>query len=188
MPFMSLRSGRSSRSGRSAGLSMSSPRRSATSRFPTSRTAAVTPASATARPGEAGNASEARPPATAPGTFGSSSLRSRGCSLLAWQVRIPVTPADFIKLDRRESFRLLASLPVGRLILTVGALLTVRPLKFVVIDELIVLRTAAHTSVCRHFDRTIVAFEVDELDTTTGKFVTISTELVEGRRIARSPI
>ncbi len=135
------------------------------------------------------------------------------------------TPAEFIKLDRRESLQLLASLPVGRLILTVGALATVRPMNFVLIDELIVLRTAAHTTVSRHVDRAIVAFEVDELDATTSsgwsvtvngratlvadpvdiaryqatpltpwapgereQFVTISTELVEGRRIVRSPI
>jgi uncharacterized protein len=133
-------------------------------------------------------------------------------------------PAEFITLGRAESLRLLASVPVGRLILTVGALPTVRPMNFLVIDELIMLRTAADTTVSRHVDRTIVAFEADELDglsgsgwsvTVTGRaklvtdpaaiaryraapltpwasgerehFVTITTELVEGRRIVRTP-
>jgi hypothetical protein len=134
----------------------------------------------------------------------------------------PLAPAEFIELDRAESLRLLASVPVGRLILTVGALPTVRPMNFLVIDELIVLRTAADTTVSRHVDNAIVAFEADELDATTAsgwsvtvtgrgnlvtdpaviaryraaplitwapgerdQFVTITTELIEGRRIVR---
>lgn len=97
-------------------------------------------------------------------------------------------------------------------------------MNFLVIDELIVLRAAADTTVSGHVDRTIVAFEADELDgpsgtgwsvTVTGRatlvtdpetiaryrsapltpwapgereyFVTITTELVEGRRIVRTP-
>jgi hypothetical protein len=135
----------------------------------------------------------------------------------------PLRQAEFIKLDRVESLRLLASVPVGRLILTVGALPTVRPMNFIVIDELIVLRTAADTTVSKYVDKAIVAFEADELEGATAsgwsvtaigrgnlvtdptaiaryrdaplttwapgerdQFVTITTELIEGRRIVRS--
>jgi hypothetical protein len=133
-------------------------------------------------------------------------------------------PATFVRLDRAESLRLLASVPVGRLILTVGALPTVRPMNFAVIDDRIVLRTAADSAISRGVDQAVVAFEADQLDgdkgtgwsvTVTGRathvtdaeaisryravplapwapgdreqFVTISTELIEGRQITRAP-
>jgi nitroimidazol reductase NimA-like FMN-containing flavoprotein (pyridoxamine 5'-phosphate oxidase superfamily) len=133
-------------------------------------------------------------------------------------------PATFIRMDRAESLRLLASVAVGRLILTIGALPTVRPMNFAVMDDRIVLRTAADSAISRRVDQAVVAFEADQLDgetgtgwsvTVTGRaaqvtdakaisryqagplapwapgdrehFVTISTELVEGRRIVRAP-
>lgn len=129
---------------------------------------------------------------------------------------------EFTRLDRAESLRLLAGVLVGRLIFTVNALPAVRPMNFVLVDELIVLRTAADGTVARKINDAIVAFEVDELDAAassgwsvviTGRaapvtdpkttaryqavplvpcapgvrdqFVTISTELVKGRRVRR---
>ncbi len=129
---------------------------------------------------------------------------------------------EFTRLDRGESLRLLATVPVGRLIFTVNALPAVRPMNFAVVDGLIVLRTAADSMTARHVDGTIVAFEADELDaatcsgwsvTVTGRaelvthprsiaryrrvplapwapgvrdqFMTITTELAEGRRVRR---
>jgi len=129
---------------------------------------------------------------------------------------------EFSRLDRGESLRLLASVPVGRLIFTVNALPTVRPVNYVLVDELILLRTAAESTVARKVAGAVVAFEADELDaatcsgwsvTVTGRaalvtdpeaiaryrgvrlvpwapgarevFVTITTELVEGRRVRR---
>ena len=50
---------------------------------------------------------------------------------------------EFTRLARAESFRLLAGVPVGRLIYTINALPAVRPVNFALVDELIVLRTAA---------------------------------------------
>jgi nitroimidazol reductase NimA-like FMN-containing flavoprotein (pyridoxamine 5'-phosphate oxidase superfamily) len=79
----------------------------------------------------------------------------------------PATDGEFTRLDRAESLRLLAGVPVGRLIFTVGALPTVRPMNFALVDELIVLRTAADTTVAHKINDTIVAFEVDDLDTET---------------------
>ena len=131
---------------------------------------------------------------------------------------------EFTRLDRTESLRLLAGVPVGRLIFTVNALPVVRPMNFALVDGLILLRTAADTTVARKVDDTIVAFEADQLDpatssgwsvTVTGRaalatdpaaisryqavplvpwapgvreqFVTITTELIEGLRVRRSP-
>lgn len=137
----------------------------------------------------------------------------------------PAAQDEFTRLDRAESLHLLAGVPVGRLIFTINALPVVRPMNFALVDGLIVLRTAAGTTVARKVDDMIVAFEADELDpaassgwsvTVTGRavlvvadpatitryqamplvpwapgvrdqFVTITTELVEGLRVRRSP-
>jgi uncharacterized protein len=79
----------------------------------------------------------------------------------------PAAGAEFATLDRAESIRLLASAQVGRLIFTVNALPTVRLMNFTLVDGLIVLRTAAGTTVARKAGDTVVAFEVDELDAAT---------------------
>ena len=136
--------------------------------------------------------------------------------------RSGATWGEFTRLDRGESLRLLATVPVGRLIFTVNALPAVRPMNFAVVDGLTVLRTAADSMTARHVDGAIVAFEADELDaatcsgwsvTVTGRaglvtdlgsieryrrvalvpwapgvrdqFMTITTELAEGRRVRR---
>ncbi len=127
---------------------------------------------------------------------------------------------EFARLDRGESLRLLATVPVGRLIFTVNALPAVRLMNFVLTDGMILMRTAADSTVARRVNGVIVAFEADELDTVacsgwsvtvTGRaalvadpdvaaryrqvplvpwaagardqFVTITTELAEGRRV-----
>lgn len=130
---------------------------------------------------------------------------------------------DFTRLDRGESLRLLASVPVGRLIFTVNALPTVRLMNFALVDGLIVMRTADDSTVARKVQDTVVAFEADELDEATcsgwsvtvigraalvadpgtaaryrtvplvpwasgprDTFLTITTELAEGRRVRRA--
>jgi uncharacterized protein len=130
---------------------------------------------------------------------------------------------EFIRLDRAASMRLLASARVGRLVFTVNALPAVRLMNFAVVGGLILLRTAAGTTVARKVDDVIVAFEADELDVATSsgwsvvatgratrvtdpgliaryrnipllpwapgdrdQFVTITTEVVEGRRVSRA--
>lgn len=123
-------------------------------------------------------------------------------------------------LDRAECLRLLASVPVGRLIFTVNALPTVRPVNFALTGEVILIRTADDTTMARKIHDSIVAFEADRLDvvtrtgwsvTVTGRatlvtdpdamaaylavplvpwapgprdhFITVTTELVEGRQL-----
>ena len=88
----------------------------------------------------------------------------------------PAARDEFTRLDRGECLRLLAGVPVGRLIFTVNALPVVRPMNFALVDGLIVLRTAAGTTVARKADDMIVAFEADELDaaTSSGWSVTVT--------------
>ena len=135
---------------------------------------------------------------------------------------MPPVHGEFIRLDRGESLRLLATARVGRLIFTVRALPAVRLMNFVLADGLIVVRTAAGTTVARKVNDAVVAFEADDLDAATSsgwsvivtgratlvtdpalvaryqtvplvawapgerdQYVTITTELVEGRRVRR---
>jgi hypothetical protein len=76
----------------------------------------------------------------------------------------PAAPGEFARLGRAECLGLLAGVPVGRLIFTVNPLPAVRPINFVLVDGLIVLRTAAGSTADRKIDHAIVAFEDDELD------------------------
>lgn len=79
-------------------------------------------------------------------------------------------------LDRSECLRLLATVPVGRLIFTAGALPTVRMMNFVLAGDVIVLRTAAGTAAARKAAGSVVAFEADTVDaaTSSGWSVTVT--------------
>jgi hypothetical protein len=92
----------------------------------------------------------------------------------------PAAQGEFTRLDRTESLRLLAGVPVGRLIFTVNALPVVRPMNFALVDGLIVLRTAADTTVARKVDDVIVAFQADQFDpaTSSGWSVTVTGHAV----------
>jgi len=82
---------------------------------------------------------------------------------------------EFTRLDRAESFRLLAGVQLGWLIFASSALPVVRPMNFALVDGLIVLRTATAT-VARKVHDMIVAFEADHLDpaTCSGWSVTVT--------------
>jgi len=83
---------------------------------------------------------------------------------------------EVVRLDRAECLRLLATVPVGRLIFTVNALPVVRPMNFLLDDEQVVVRTAAGTVAARKAAGSIVAFEADQLDpaTASGWSVTVT--------------
>lgn len=76
----------------------------------------------------------------------------------------PGGSGDFARLGRAESLRLLATVPVGRLIFTTNALPAVRLMNFVLADGLILMRTAGDSTAARKVDGMIVTFEADELD------------------------
>jgi len=81
-----------------------------------------------------------------------------------------------VALDRTECLQLLATVPVGRLIFTEGALPTVKIMNFMLAGDLIVLRTAPGTAAARKAAGSVVAFEADALEaaTSSGWSVTVT--------------
>jgi len=83
---------------------------------------------------------------------------------------------ELVPLDRDQCLRLLASVPVGRLIFTVNALPAVRVMNFALVGDVIVVRTAAGTAAARKAPGSIVAFEADHVDaaSSSGWSVTVT--------------
>lgn len=74
----------------------------------------------------------------------------------------------FRELERQECLRLLAKVPVGRIVHTCQALPAVLPVNFVLDnDGAVLLRTSAASELVRAIDGAVVAFEVDEVDAAT---------------------
>ncbi|MFI7244972.1 pyridoxamine 5'-phosphate oxidase family protein [Streptomyces qinglanensis] len=71
----------------------------------------------------------------------------------------------FRELDRRECFRRLASVRLGRLVHTRHALPAVLPVAFRLDhDGAVLLRTSAASELARAIDQVVVAFEADDVD------------------------
>jgi nitroimidazol reductase NimA-like FMN-containing flavoprotein (pyridoxamine 5'-phosphate oxidase superfamily) len=101
----------------------------------------------------------------------------------------------FRELDRQECLRLLAKVPVGRIVHTRGALPAVLPVNFSLDhDGSVLLRTAAASELVRAIDGAVVAFEADEVDAATysGWSVvvtgeaTVVTDLAQRERLTRT--
>ncbi|MFJ9660012.1 pyridoxamine 5'-phosphate oxidase family protein [Streptomyces griseoflavus] len=75
-------------------------------------------------------------------------------------------PQDgFRELGRTEALRLMATVPVGRIVYTRRAMPAVLPVTFVLDhDGAVLLRTAAGSALARAVDRAVVAFETDDVD------------------------
>jgi nitroimidazol reductase NimA-like FMN-containing flavoprotein (pyridoxamine 5'-phosphate oxidase superfamily) len=74
----------------------------------------------------------------------------------------------FRELQRQECLRLLAEVPVGRIVHTRQALPAVLPVNFTLdSDGSVLLRTAAASELVRAIDGTVVAFEADQVDPVT---------------------
>ncbi len=91
---------------------------------------------------------------------------------------LPGMSADGTVVDRlsdRDCLRLLASVPVGRIIYTLRALPAVEPVNFVLDNGDIVIRTDSGGKLAAAIRHAVVAFEVDEIDyaTRTGWSVTV---------------
>ncbi len=69
-------------------------------------------------------------------------------------------------LGHDESLRLLATKSLGRIGLTVGALPTVLPVNFRLIGERIYFRSSSGQKLTAATSHAVVAFEVDEIDST----------------------
>jgi uncharacterized protein len=79
-----------------------------------------------------------------------------------------LTNDGFRVLDREECLRLLAAVPVGRVVYTRHALPAVLPVNFTLDqDAAILVRTAANSDLTRAIHGVVVAFEADDFDTAT---------------------
>lgn len=71
-------------------------------------------------------------------------------------------------LSEEECRHLLAVSDIGRVVVSVGALPAALPVNYRVIDDEIVFRTAPGTKLTAAVDETVVAFEVDDIDSAVG--------------------
>jgi uncharacterized protein len=79
-------------------------------------------------------------------------------------------------LSRPESLVLLASVRVGRVVFTVGALPAIVPIAFATHGDAVVMRTSVGTRLALAADHGVLAFEVDDVDpgTRTGWSVVVT--------------
>ncbi|MDK1342768.1 pyridoxamine 5'-phosphate oxidase family protein [Streptomyces sp. 378] len=100
----------------------------------------------------------------------------------------------FRAVDRQESLRLLAKVPVGRVVYTRQALPAVLPVNFSLdTDTSVLLCTSPDSDLVRAIDGVVVAFEADEFDAATrsgwsvvvtGR-ATVVTDPAEHERLSR---
>ncbi|MEV0173504.1 pyridoxamine 5'-phosphate oxidase family protein [Streptomyces sp. NPDC050803] len=101
----------------------------------------------------------------------------------------------FRELQRQECLRLLAKVPVGRIVHTRHALPAVLPVNFGLEDDgTVLLCTAADSELVRAVDGAVVAFEADQVDAVTHSgwsvvvtgSATVVTDPVETARLERT--
>ncbi len=67
-------------------------------------------------------------------------------------------------LSRSDCLDLLGRVPVGRIVLTMGALPAILPVNFVLCDGAVIIRTSTGTKLAAAARNAVVAFEVDQID------------------------
>ncbi|MEV0965998.1 pyridoxamine 5'-phosphate oxidase family protein [Streptomyces sp. NPDC049910] len=101
----------------------------------------------------------------------------------------------FRVLDRRECLRLLAEVPVGRVVYTRQALPAVLPVNFRLdSDASVLMCTSPASDLVRAVDGAVVAFEADEFDAATRSgwsvvvtgLATLVTDPAEHERLSRT--
>jgi uncharacterized protein len=105
-------------------------------------------------------------------------------------------PVELEVLDRAECLRLLATAPVGRVGVSIGALPAIFPVNFALVRDSIVFKTVPGTKLDAATRRAVVAFEVDSYapDGTSGWSVLVQgacsevTDSVERTALAASPL
>lgn len=100
------------------------------------------------------------PRAVAPGTFGSTEHGVHSPKLVS--MKLDGNGLDV--LTRAESMRLLESISIGRVGVSIGALPVVLPVNYAVVDGDIVIRTTAGTKLDAAVMNLVVAFEIDGFD------------------------
>jgi hypothetical protein len=75
-------------------------------------------------------------------------------------------PGRLTNLSRQECLRLLGSVPLGRIVFTLGALPAIRPVNHALVDDDIVIRTQLGSSIGAGARRggVVVAYEADDID------------------------
>ncbi|MGI8334302.1 pyridoxamine 5'-phosphate oxidase family protein [Actinomadura scrupuli] len=78
-------------------------------------------------------------------------------------------------LERADCLRLLASVPLGRVVFTDRALPAIQPVNFVLDGEDVIIRASTGSKLALAMRDTVVAFEADDIDpaTNTGWSVTL---------------
>ena len=82
---------------------------------------------------------------------------------------------DLETLSREDALWLVSRVQVGRVVYTVGGLPAITPVNFALDGESIVIRTSVDSGIARAVPGSVVAFQVDDIDTAahTGWTVTI---------------
>jgi uncharacterized protein len=93
---------------------------------------------------------------------------------------------DIQTLTPEESLRLLASVPVGRLVYTVRDRPTIRPVNFAIDEGAVVIRTAPGSKLTAAVRNVVVTFQADEIDPVAHTGWSVS---VTGRaRVVQDPV
>jgi nitroimidazol reductase NimA-like FMN-containing flavoprotein (pyridoxamine 5'-phosphate oxidase superfamily) len=92
------------------------------------------------------------------------SIRDGAGSATATVERAPAARAGLTELAPEESYALLATVPVGRIVYTDRALPAIQPVNFVLDGPDVVFRTAEGSKLAVAASRAVVAFEADQFD------------------------
>ena len=100
-------------------------------------------------------------------------------------------PDGMVELDRADCLHRLARQGVGRVSTTVAALPTIFPVHYALLDDDIVFRTVAGTTLAAAVQDAVVAFEIDDIDpwSTTGWSIVVvghAREITRPDQIARA--
>ena len=71
------------------------------------------------------------------------------------------------KLSKQDAVALLSTIPVGRVVFTVGALPAIVPVAFAVHDGAVVMRTSPRSRLAKAAPGGVLAFEIDNIDAET---------------------
>jgi len=104
---------------------------------------------------------------------------------------VTLTRDGIVELDRAECLRRLAQAGVGRVSTSVAALPTIFPVHYAMLDDDIVFRTAAGTTLADAVQDAVIAFEIDDIDpwSTTGWSIVVvghAREITGADQIARA--